>query len=76
MKKEIRVYVIESETTGEKHYTELNNEEFIDIAEEEGRVYTLKGFQEAFNLEEINSAIDIIRFIEVVCVDESLMEEL
>lgn len=42
-----------------------SDEEFQTLAEEEGRVYTLQGFQEAFNLEEINSSIDVIRFINV-----------
>ena len=35
----------------------------------ETRVYTLGGFQEAFNFEEIHSAIDVIRFINVIKFD-------
>lgn len=60
---ETRVYVIDTQ----KHLNDLayTDEEFMEQAEEEGRVYTLKGFQEAFNSMEINSAIDIIRFISV-----------
>lgn len=69
--KEIRVYVIEG-----KEYYSLSDEDFMDIAENNGRVYTLRGFKEAFNLEEVNSSIDTIRFIEVVLADESLFEEL
>ena len=60
---ETRVYVLEPDDLGERHYSELTDEDFITLAEEQGRIYTLQGFQEAFNLEEINSAIDIIRFI-------------
>lgn len=61
---EIRVYVIDTQ----QHLNDLayTDEEFMKQAEDEGRVYTLQGFQEAFNLEEINSAIDVIRFISVV----------
>jgi hypothetical protein len=71
---EIRAYVVEnvdsiglmSDTLSkDKHYSELTDEEFMTVAEEDGRVYTLDGFQEAFNLEEINSAIDIVRLISV-----------
>ena len=57
---ETRIYVVEDIDA-----SNLNDEEFMDLAEEEGRVYTLQGFQEAFNLEEINSAIDVIRIINV-----------
>lgn len=60
---ETRVYVIDTQN----HLNDLayTDEEFMQQAEDEGRVYTLKGFQEAFNNEEINSAIDVIRFISV-----------
>lgn len=44
---------------------ELSDEDFIEIAEEQGLVYTLNGFTQAFNNENINSSTDIIRFIEV-----------
>ena len=70
---ETRVYVVEnvdsiglmSDILGEKLYSELTDEEFMDLAEEEGRVYSLQGFQEAFNSEDVNTAIDVIRFINV-----------
>ena len=72
-KVETRVYVVEnvdsiglmSDILGEKLYSELTDEEFMDLAEEEGRVYSLQGFQEAFNSEDVNTAIDVIRFINV-----------
>jgi hypothetical protein len=60
---EIRVYVLE--TSKYEQALLWENEMFMRIAEEDGRVYTLEGFQEAFNLEEINSAIDVIRIINV-----------
>ena len=61
---EIRVYVID-QNVSDVYANSKTDEEFMEIAEEQGRVYTLEGFQEAFNLEEINSAIDVIRFITV-----------
>lgn len=61
---EIRVYVID-QNVSDVYANSKTDEEFMEIAEEQGRVYTLDGFQEAFNLEEINSSIDVIRFISV-----------
>lgn len=50
MTKETRVYVINVDDKGSDDYT---NEEFMTRAEEQGTVYSLKGFQEAFNYENI-----------------------
>ena len=61
---ETRVYVVdmnENDFDGDN----TTDEEFITLAENNGRVYTLEGFQQAFNFEEINSSIDVIRFISV-----------
>lgn len=65
---ETRAYVLDTEDIDDptKNYSELTDDEFQTLAEEQGRVYTLGGFQEAFNFEEINSAIDVIRFINVI----------
>ena len=60
MTPEIRVYMIEVEDKGSDDYT---NEEFIQKAEEQGTVYSLKGFQNYFNYEDtvgINYYIRII----------------
>lgn len=62
---ETRVYVLDVNDLEDKHHSELTDDEFQSLAEEEGRVYTLNGFQEAFNLEEIDSSIDVIRIINV-----------
>jgi hypothetical protein len=64
---ETRVYVIdtEDERVEDVYWEELTDEEFMFEAEEQGRVYTLDGFAKAFNLEEINSSTDAIRFIQV-----------
>jgi hypothetical protein len=63
---EIRVYVVDTDNyefdTSPKTW---DDEKFMNEAEIQGKVYTLQGFQEAFNLEEITSAIDVIRIINV-----------
>ena len=58
--KEMRVYVLDVSLMG--NYTD---EEFIEKAENYGSVYTLKGFENAFNNEELSTVVDYIRFIEV-----------
>ena len=63
LKTELRVYVVEADN--KKYEPTMNDEEFIGLSEEEGRIYTVDGFQEAFNLEDVNSRIDIVRFINV-----------
>ena len=45
---------------------DATDEEFKALAEEEGRVYTLEDFQEAFALNEVTPNVDIIRFISVI----------
>lgn len=64
---EPRVYVIDTndERVDDIDILELTDEEFMFEAEEQGRIYTLEGFTEAFNLEEINSSLDVIRIIQV-----------
>lgn len=56
---EKRVYVIDT-TNLEKGFVEMSKEEFMDESEKQGRVYSLEGFQRAFNEEEVNVATDII----------------
>ena len=63
---ETRVYVIDTFNVKERNWNGLTNEEFINLAEEDGNVYTLQGFQEAFNSQDINTEIDVIRFINVI----------
>ena len=48
-----------------KAISEMNDEEFTKEAELRGSVYSLMGFQQAFNNEEINSNIDLIRILYV-----------
>ena len=43
----------------------VTDEIFMELAEQRGTVYSLKGFELAFNYEELNTSTDMIRFIEV-----------
>ena len=43
--------------------TQLSDEDFISKAEEQGTVYSLKGFQDAFNNDEISSEYFYIRIL-------------
>ena len=62
--KEFRVYVVDLDMlTNSDDF--LTKEMFMEIAESTGRVYTLEGFQSAFNCEEVNTHTDIIKIIEV-----------
>ena len=66
---ETRVYVIDTFNVKERNWNDLTNEEFMNLAEEDGNIYTLQGFQEAFNSQDINTEIDVIRFINVIKFD-------
>lgn len=59
---ETRVYVVDID---DNNYNgdETSDEDFMDMAEADGRVYSLDGFQYAFNFGEVNTNIDVIRFI-------------
>ena len=66
---ETRVYVIDTFNVRGINWNDLTDEEFMNLAEEDGNVYTLQGFQEAFNSQDINTEIDVIRFINVIKFD-------
>jgi len=71
MEKEIRVYGINQDELKEEFkdaveiigWKEISNWEFIEIAEEQGNVWSLAGFEEAFNGVEICTDMFIIRII-------------
>lgn len=42
---------------------DMSNEEFKDICKDEGRVYDLEDFQEAFNSGEVTTNVDYIRIL-------------
>lgn len=60
MTKEIKVFVITADDLGSDDYTD---EEFMTKAEEQGTVYSLKGFQDAFNYEEV---MDFNKYIRII----------
>jgi len=67
MKKELRVYAVDIADfeEDEDHYN-VSDERFIELAEKAGTVWSLKGFQNAFNSDECPSPYDsYIRIIEV-----------
>lgn len=60
---ETRVYGIELNEIGETNIRKLSNEEFMELAESQGNVWSLKGFEKNFNEETINQNNLIIRFV-------------
>jgi len=56
---EIRVYVIDT-----SYAIPIKDKDFMNLAEEQGIIYSLGGFQKAFNEESINPS-HYIRFISV-----------
>jgi hypothetical protein len=68
MTQETRVYVIDlNNDTSEVeigNWNNLTNEQWIDLSERQGYVFSLDGFQKAFNNEEI-SYDTYIRFITI-----------
>jgi hypothetical protein len=63
--KETRVYVVDIDQTEDEFNNVVTDDVFMDEAEKQGSVYTLNGFQEAFNNNEVSTENAFIRFIEV-----------
>lgn len=59
---ETRVYVVDAT---EHNTSTLSDEMFMTLAEGLGTVYSLTGFQEAFNYGDVNTFTDIVRIINV-----------
>lgn len=58
-----RVYAIDLyELESEIPVWDIENDEFIDLAEQQGKVWTLEGFEKAFNNEQISDTW-IIRIV-------------
>ena len=57
---EYKIYMIQVDDKGSDDYTD---EEFMTLAEEQGTVYSLKGFQDAFNYTDAISEDYYIRII-------------
>ena len=67
---ETRVYVLDTQDISiDKGFEELTEEEWIAECERQGRVYSLQGFARAFNEEEISTAIDAVKIINVIKFD-------
>lgn len=60
---EVRAYVLDADKVAD--YTKLSTKDIQEIAERTGRVYSLNGFQEAFNYGDISSENEFIFFVEV-----------
>lgn len=63
--KEFRVYVVDVHSDTDELIPLLSDQEFMNVAEDNGTVYTLQGFQHAYNKDLINSSEEFIRIIEV-----------
>ncbi len=64
LKTETRVYVVDVHSVVNKHHSDLTDEQFMNLAEAQGTIYTLKYFQEDFNIGKYEMHY-IIRFISV-----------
>lgn len=64
--KEWLVYIINIHNNDtNKYYRNMTDDEFIDEAESYGNIYTLSGFQEAFNTEKVYTRDEVIRILYV-----------
>ena len=59
-----KVYVVNVDNIPEgKTYNDLTDEEFMNYAEYEGTVYSLRGFENAVNQDDFDSVNSVIRII-------------
>jgi hypothetical protein len=65
MEKEMKVYLLTNPEINrlEVSYEELSDDDFKDIVEKVGMVFTLKEFETEYNNEDINTVTSVIRFI-------------
>ena len=54
---------------------DLSDEDFKTLAEDRGRVYSLDGLIEAFNLEEVYSELDYIRVFDMPIYEDTAVHE-
>jgi hypothetical protein len=74
--KEIRVYVVNCDLyDGKEYILEMTNEQFMDLAEEQGTVYSLNVFETSYNNDWLDTINTYIRFIEVECAESINFEE-
>ena len=61
---ELKVFIIDcNEYAGYMDYSSLSDESFMDEAERQGKVYSIKGFEKAFNEGLILTYTDVIRIL-------------
>ena len=63
--REFRVYIVDVHSDTDELIPLLTDEEFMNMAEHNGTVYSLSGFQHAYNNDLINSNEEFIRIMEV-----------
>lgn len=74
--KEIRVYVVSAyDYEGDEIITELSNDDFMELAENQGNVYSLNAFETSYNNDWLDTINTFIRFIEVECAESINFEE-
>lgn len=74
--KEIRVYVVSCDNyEGCEDLQTISNLRFIEIAEEQGNVYSLNVFETSYNNDWLDTINTYIRFIEVECAESINFEE-
>jgi hypothetical protein len=61
--RELRVYGIDISDVELENVGNVSNEQWMDIAEENGLVWSLQGFAEEFNQSMINSETILIRIM-------------
>lgn len=66
---EPKIYGINFTETEVEHPNGLNDEEFMKLAEEQGYVWTMRGFETAFNSEIVSCHTFFIRTINVITTD-------
>ena len=60
---EIRVYVLDTTSLRSKAHWDVSDDDFMMIAENQGTVYSLEGFQKEFNVGVFDEPHYVIRFI-------------
>lgn len=66
MNTETRFYLIDtSDVSDDFDYIGCTDEEFIEMCEEKGSIYSLEGFKKAFNQQDISTIAHQLRIIEV-----------
>ena len=64
MKNEVRVYLV-NRSKIKINPQSISNDEFINLAEEEGNIYSLNGFINAWNSLELNHLL-VLHYIRII----------